>query len=107
MIDDLLKADIIRESISEYSSPVILVPKKDGSQRLCIDYRRLNSVTRKSHVTMPSLEEQLDMLAGNKYFTTLDIMRGYYQIPIDEKSKRLTAFVTTEGQYEFNKMPLG
>ena len=56
---------------------------------------------------MPSLEEQLDTLAGNKYFTTVDFMSGYYQIPIDEKSKRLTAFVTTEGQYEFNKMPFG
>ncbi|XP_071055711.1 uncharacterized protein [Onthophagus taurus] len=66
MIDDLLKAGIIRESTSEYSSPVILVPKKDGSQRLCVDYRRLNAITRKSHVTMPSIDEQLDMLAGNK-----------------------------------------
>ncbi|XP_037903531.1 uncharacterized protein LOC119646922 [Hermetia illucens] len=84
MIDELLKAGIIRPSESEYSSPVILVAKSDGTDRLCIDYRALNAITVKEPFPVPSVEEQVAQLAGNSFFTTLDFISGYYQIPIAE-----------------------
>ncbi|CAD7093721.1 unnamed protein product [Hermetia illucens] len=94
MIDELLKAGIIRPSESEYSSPVILVAKSDGTDRLCIDYRALNAITVKEPFPVPSVEEQVAQLAGNSFFTTLDFISGYYQIPIAESSKKYTAFAT-------------
>ncbi|CAD7092814.1 unnamed protein product [Hermetia illucens] len=107
MIDELLKAGIIRPSESEYSSPVILVAKSDGTDRLCIDYRALNAITVKEPFPVPSVEEQVAQLAGNSFFTTLDFISGYYQIPIAESSKKYTAFATHVGQYEFNVAPFG
>ncbi|CAD7085483.1 unnamed protein product [Hermetia illucens] len=107
MIDELLKAGIIRPSESEYSSPVILVAKSDGTDRLCIDYRALNAITVKEPFPVPSVEEQVAQLAGNSFFTTLDFISGYYQIPIAESSKKYTAFATHIGQYEFNVAPFG
>ncbi|CAD7078596.1 unnamed protein product [Hermetia illucens] len=107
MIDELLKAGIIRPSESEYSSPVILVAKSDGTDRLCIDYRVLNAITVKEPFPVPSVEEQVAQLAGNSFFTTLDFISGYYQIPIAESSKKYTAFATHIGQYEFNVAPFG
>ncbi|CAD7092688.1 unnamed protein product [Hermetia illucens] len=89
MIDELLKAGIIRPSESEYSSPVILVAKSDGTDRLCIDYRALNAITVKEPFPVPSVEEQVAQLAGNSFFTTLDFISGYYQIPIAESSKNI------------------
>lgn len=107
MVDDMLEAGVIRESASEYASPVILVRKKDGNLRLCIDYRMLNSVTVKERYPMPIIEDEIARLAGQACFITLDLASGYYQVPISESSKPLTSFVTPDGQYEFNRMPFG
>ncbi|KAL0271402.1 UNVERIFIED_CONTAM: hypothetical protein PYX00_008504 [Menopon gallinae] len=107
IVNELLEAKIIRESTSPYGSPSLLVAKKDGSKRLCVDYRRLNAITKKERIPMPVIDELLDQLAGSKWFSTLDFMSGYYQIPIEEEAKEFTAFVTTEGKYEFNRMPFG
>ncbi|XP_001810078.1 retrovirus-related Pol polyprotein from transposon 297 [Tribolium castaneum] len=107
IVDDMLSAGIISDSNSEYSSPVLLVKKKDGSNRLCIDYRRLNAITVKEYVPMQIIDEQLDLLSGNGYFTTLDLASGYMQVPVAKESRHLTSFVTTTGQYEFNRMPFG
>lgn len=107
MIKELLDAGIVSESKSEYASPVLLVHKKTGDERLCVDFRKLNAVTRKENVQMPIIDEQLDKLSGNKYFTTLDLASGYYQIPIARESRHYTSFVTTDGQYQFNYMPFG
>lgn len=107
IINDLLTNGIIRESTSDYSSPVILVGKKNGEKRLCIDYRSLNRKTMKDKYPMPRIEDQLDRLGGNKYFTSLDLFSGYYQVPMSENSKRFTAFVTPDGLYEFERMPFG
>ncbi|CAD7085776.1 unnamed protein product [Hermetia illucens] len=107
MIDELLKAGIIRPSESEYSPPVILVAKSDGTDRLCTDYRALNAITVKEPFPVPSVEEQVAQLAGNSFFTTLDFISGYYQIPIAESSKKYMAFATHIGQYEFNVAPFG
>lgn len=107
MVGEMLDAGIVRESISEYASPIILVRKKDGKQRLCIDYRLLNSITVKERYPMPIIEDEIARLSGQAYFITLDLASGYYQVPISENSKPLTSFVTPDGQYEFNRMPFG
>lgn len=107
MVDDMLSSGIVRESSSPYASPIVLVKKKTGEKRLCVDYRALNRKTKKDHYPLPRIEDQLDLLAGNKLFTSLDLASGYYQIPIDEDSRLKTAFVTPDGQYEYNRMPFG
>lgn len=107
IVEELLEADIIVESTSDYSSPAILVGKKDNETRMCIDYRRLNAKIKKVQYPVPIMEEALDKLAGNKYFIKLDLASGYYQILIEPKSRHITAFVTNSGQYEFKYMPFG
>ena len=106
-IDNLLECGIIRPSISPWSSPVIVVGKKDGSTRMCIDYRQLNKLTRKDSYPLPVIQDVLDCLAGSKYFTTLDLRQGFYQLEVHENSKHLTAFVSKRGLYEFNRLPFG
>lgn len=107
MVNNLLDAGIIRESVSEYASPIILVRKKDNKLRLCVDFRMLNSVTVKERYPMPNIEDEIARLSGQAYFITLDLASGYYQVPISEQSRPLTSFVTPDGQYEFNRMPFG
>lgn len=107
MVKELLDANIIRESTSEYASPALLVSKKTGGERLCVDFRRLNRITKREHVPTPVIHELLDELHDNKYFTSLDLASEFYQIPIEEDTKQFTAFVTTDGQYELNKVPFG
>lgn len=107
IIDDLLKADIIRESQSPYASPILLVKKKNGQDRMCVDFRKFNRQTIKDRFPLPRIDDQIDKLSGCKFFTTLDLASGYHQIPINERSKYLTSFVTPEGQYEYNRVPSG
>lgn len=106
-IKQLLDAGIVRESCSPYSSPIVLVPKKDGSIRLCVDYRQLNAKTRRDAYPLPRIEESLDALSGAKWFSTLDLASGYNQVPVSEKDKAKTAFCTPFGLFEFNRMPFG
>lgn len=107
LVKEMLDARIIRESVSEYASPIILVRKKDGNLRMCVDYRMLNSITIKERYPMPNIDDEIARLSGQAYFVTLDLTSGYYQVPISEKSRPLTSFVTPDGQYEFNRMPFG
>ncbi|XP_049875596.1 uncharacterized protein LOC126373483 [Pectinophora gossypiella] len=107
MVREMLDNGIVRESSSPYASPIVLVQKKTGEKRLCVDYRALNRKTRKDHYPLPRVEDQLDQLAGNTLFTSLDLASGYYQIPIAEGSRHKTAFVTPDGQFEYNRMPFG
>lgn len=107
MVNDLLDAGIIRESVSEYASPIILVRKKDNKLRLCVDFRMLNSVTVKERYPMPNIEDEIARLSGQAYFVTLDLASGYYQVPISDQTRSFTSFVTPDGQYEFNRMPFG
>lgn len=107
IIEELILNNIIRESDSDYCSPVLLVKKKNGENRMCIDYRKLNSLTLKNNQPLPRIDEQIDRLQGGVYFISLDLKSGYYQIPLAETSKRYTSFVTPVGQYEFNRMPFG
>ncbi|PZC75624.1 hypothetical protein B5X24_HaOG205900 [Helicoverpa armigera] len=107
MVDEMLQANIIRESVSNYASPIILVRKKDGNLRMCVDYRMLNSITVKERYPMPLIEDEIARLSGHACFITLDLMSGYYQVPISEECKHLTAFITPDGHYEYNRMPFG
>lgn len=106
-IRQLLEAQIIWESCSPYASPIVLVQKKDGTLRLCVDYRQLNSKTRKDAYPLPRTDESLDALSGAKWFSTLDLASGYNQVPVAEADRFKTAFCTPFGLFEFNRMPLG
>lgn len=90
----LLQHDIIKSSDSPHAASVVLVEKANGEPRMCVDYRVLNSVTVKKQFPMPIVDEQLAKLSGNRFFTTLDMTSGYYQIPLDEDSRKFTAFMT-------------
>ena len=98
---------VIRASNSPWASPVVLVRKRDGSLRFCIDYRDLNSVTKADTFPLPRVDELLDQLGRSKYFSTLDLASGYWQVPVHPASREKTAFITHQGLYEFQVMPFG
>jgi len=103
----MLEAGVIRESSSPWSSPIVLVKKSDGTTRFCIDYRKLNEVTRKNSYPLPRIDDHLEALKGNSWFCTLDLASGYWQIQMYEGDKEKTAFASHMGLYEFNVMPFG
>ena len=109
MIDNKVLCDqgIIWKSKSPFSAPIVLVPKRDGSIRLCIDYRRINEVTKKDVYPIPRIDEMLDALNKSKYYTVLDMCQGYHQVPVKESDKEKTAFSYFGGHFEFNFMPFG
>ena len=107
MIDDLLQKHIIRESDSSFASPVLLVKKKDGSDRMCVDFRALNKIIEKERYPLPLIEDQIDKLGNSKFFISIDMKNGFHQIPVAQDSIKYTAFVTPDGHYEFMKMPFG
>lgn len=106
-IKEMLHKGVIRESSSPWAAPVILVQKKDGSWRFCVDYRRLNSVTKKDVYPLPRIDDVVDCLHSASYFSSVDLKSGYWQIPMDPKHREKTAFITPDGLYEFNVMPFG
>ena len=107
-IAEMLEADAIRPSQSPFSSNVVLVRKKDGSLRFCIDFRKLNLRTVKDAQAIPRIEDSLNLLVGSKYFTKLDLKAGYWQVELREEDKAKTAFqVGNIGFYECNRMPFG
>lgn len=105
LLEDMLKKDVIHPSNSPWSSPIILV-QKDGSTRFCIDYRKVKAVTRKDAYPMPQVDDTLDTLGGSKFFSTLDLANGYWQVEVEEDTQK-TAFNTPEGLYEFRVLPFG
>ena len=106
-LDEMLAANIIRKSRSPWSAPVIVVPKKDGSKRICIDYRKLNAITVLENWPLPSILDILDRLSGSIYFSTIDLKSGYWQVLMDEESIEKTAFTTPDGHFEFLRLPFG
>ena len=100
-------AGIIQESKSDWSSAIVPVEKKNGKVRICIDYRRLNDLTRKDNYPIPRMDEQTDKFFGIRVFSTLDCASGYYQVMMDPKDRHKTAFSTPLGLFEFVRMPFG
>ena len=107
-IQEMLQAGAIRNSESPYSSNVVIVWKKDGSIRFCVDFRKLNSRTIQDAYAIPRIEDSLHLLAGTKYFSKLNLRSGYWQVEVAEEDKCKTAFqIGTLGFYKFNRMPFG
>lgn len=103
----MLERGVVEPSTSPWASPIVLVKKKDGSTRFCVDYRKLNDVTRKDAYPLPRIDATLDTLHGSQWFSTLDLLSGYWQVKIDKANKDKTAFCTTEGLIQFKVMPFG
>lgn len=106
-IESMLQKEVIKPSNSPWASPIVFVKKRDGSTRFCVDYRSLNSVTVKDAYPLPRVDESFDSLAGAKYFCTLDLASGYWQVVMQPEDRPKTAFASHKGLYEFTVMPFG
>ena len=103
----MLELGIVRPSKSPWASPVVVVPKPDGTIRFCVDYRKLNNITKMDAYPIPRMDQMLEKVAQARYISTLDITKGYWQIPLNEDSIPKSAFITTQGLFEFAVMPFG
>ena len=106
-LNKMQESGVIQPSSSPWASPVVLVKKKDGSHRFCVDYRELNSATKADTFPLPRIDDLLDQLGKSRFFSTLDLASGYWQIRVHPDSQEKTAFVTPQGLYEFRVMPFG
>ena len=107
IVDKLLAENIIRPSNSPYASALVLVRKKSGEVRMCVDYRPLNKITVRDNYPLPLIETCLEHLCGKRFFSLLDLKSGFHQVPMREESIPYTSFVTPDGQFEYLKMPFG
>ncbi|KAL7862811.1 hypothetical protein SRHO_G00117950 [Serrasalmus rhombeus] len=108
LLQGMLKGNVvIRESCSPWAAPVVLVQKKCGAWRFCVDYRKLNSVTEKDAFPLPRIEDSLTSLARAEWYSTLDLASGYWQVKMDEQDREKTAFTTPFGLFEWDRMPFG
>lgn len=106
-IQDMLQHGIITPSISPYASPVVMVKKKSGEYRFAVDYRKLNSITKVMNYPLPQFEDVTDILGKATIFSVMDLMSGFWQIPVHENSKEKTAFICHSGLYQFERVPFG
>jgi len=106
-VSKLLKEGIIEESESPWASAYVLARKKNGEMRLCVDFRKLNDMTKKFVYPLPNVDDCIETLSGKRYFSLIDFASGFWQIEMEEKSKELTAFRTEDGLFQFKRMPFG
>ncbi len=107
-IDEMRKHGVIEQSTSPWSSPIVLVRKKDGSMRFCVDYRKLNSITKKDSYPLPRIDDTPEALEGASWFSTLNLKSGYWQVQLSEEAKEKTAFsLPGMGHWQFKVMPVG
>ena len=106
-LKEMQSSNVIQPSNSPWASPIVLVRKKDGTLRFCVDFRCLNSVTKPDTFPLPRIDDLLDQLGKSRYFSTLDLAAGFWQIKVDEASREKTAFITQQGLFEFRVMPFG
>lgn len=107
ILDDLLDRNIIKPSSSEYSSPIVLIKKKNGELRLCVDYRELNKRMIKDRYPLPLIDDHLDSLRGKKYYTCIDLKDGFHHVKVTQQSQKFTSFITPIGQFSYLRMPFG
>ena len=106
-VNKLVELGVVVPSTSPWASPIVPVPKTDGSIRLCIDYRRINAITEADPYYMTTLEEILERVGGSRCVSKLDLCKGFYQIEVEEESVEKTAFITPFGKFAFRRMPFG
>ena len=106
-VREMLSGGQIEPSDSPWASPVVLVTKKDGSTRFCVDYRRLNSLTVKDAYPLPRIDDSLRLLGNQQWFSTMDLASGYWQVAMSPDAQKKAAFVTNEGLFQFRVMPFG
>jgi hypothetical protein len=106
-LEELLEKQFIRPSVSPWGAPVLLVKKKDGSMRLCVDYRQLNKVTIKNRYPLQRIDDLMDQLVGAEVFRKIDLRSGYHQIRVKTEDISKTAFRMRYGHYEYSVMPFG
>ncbi len=106
-LEAMLELWVIEESHSDWASPIVLVPKTDGSVRFCVDYRKVNAVSKFDAYPMPRVDELLDRLGSARFYSTLDLTKGYWQVPLSPLSKEKTAFTTPFGLHQFITLPFG
>ncbi len=107
IIAEMFRDGVIIPSKSPWASPVTLVLKKDGSIRFCVEYRRLNALTKRDSFPLPRIDDTLDFLTGCSWFSTLDLKSGYWQVEVDPKDREKTAFILPNGLDQFETMPFG
>jgi len=107
LLEEMQQQGVVEPSCSPWASPIVLVRKKDGSLRFCVDYRKLNKITKKDSYPLPRVDDLLDSLADAQWFSTLDLRSGYWQVEVDPADREKTAFSTPYGLYQFRVMPFG
>ncbi|GBN27996.1 Transposon Ty3-I Gag-Pol polyprotein, partial [Araneus ventricosus] len=107
LVKEMVDNGIIEESSGSWASHIVLVKKKDGSTRFCVDYRKFNEITIKDSYPLPRIDDTLDALKGSQWFSALDLKSGYWQVDIQPEDKEKTAFTTGQGLWQFKVMPFG
>ena len=107
LLDEMLLAGVVEPSQSPWSSPVCLVKREDGAYRFCVDYRRLNAVTKRDSFPVPNIQDAFDSLKGARYFMQMDLLSSYFQVSMTDRAKERSAFCTRRGLYQFTRMSFG